>query len=189
MFSRLATFVVLAWSAVFASATITILAPSQNYWWIANSQNLYSWTCGAAYNGGYTNFTVLITNQSPSLFNGPLALVSIQWDYDCSVLLPATSVSLPVGTGYVLSFANVFNQTDIIASSSPFEVKAEGSAYAPQPSGVSSATVTASVSATGSASTVSATTSMSKSGAISHPHAGYGIVATLATLIAAGLMM
>lgn len=90
-----------------------------------------------------TNFTVLVTNSDPATLNGALPLVSIQCksvfavccglqlirpssgDYDCSVLLP--SIDLKVGTGYTLSFADVFNQSHIIASSSAFEVKAQGS--------------------------------------------------------------
>lgn len=149
MFRNLATLAVLAaWALTTVSADITILAPSSSYWWIANSQNLYSWTCGSNYNEGYTNFTVLINNSNPTLFSGPLALVAVQWDYDCSVLLPPVP-SLPAGPGYTLYFGDVFNQTHVIASSSVFEIKPVGSAYAPQPSGVSSASATA---ATGSAS-------------------------------------
>jgi len=187
MFSRLATFVVLAWSALYASAAISIVAPSTDFWWVANSQNLYSWTCGTQFNEGYTNFTVLISNQNPSFFNGPLALVSIQWDYDCSVLLPSVT-SLPVGTGYLMQFADVFNQTHIIATSSPFEVKAQGSAYAPQPSGAASATVTATL--TGSAASTASASTTAKSGAesLSQP-AAYGLVGTLFALVAAGIML
>jgi len=167
MFSRLASLVVIACSALSVAAQITILAPSSSYWWVANSQNLYSWTCGSQYNQGYTNFTVLINNVSPTVFNGPLALIAIQWDYDCSVLIPATGVAaLPAGSGYTLSFANVYNQTDVIATSQQFEIKPLGSAYAPQPSGVASATVTASSSNTAVAGNTSATqTTTTKSGA------------------------
>jgi len=187
MFSRLATIFVFAWSAIFASATLTIIAPSSSYWWVANSQNLYSWTCGSQNNEGYTNFTVMINNASPTVFSGPLALVAIQWDYDCSVLLPPVA-SLPAGSGYTLYFANVFNDTDIIASSSVFEIKPEGSAYAPQPSGASSATVTASV--TGSASAASSTsTSTKKSSAVSTSHVAFSGLAGALALLGAVMML
>jgi len=183
MFSRVATFFVLAWSIGLSTAAITIIAPSANYWWVANSQNLYSWTCGATYNEGYTNFTVIVNNQSPTVFAGPLALVAIQWDYDCSVLLPPVA-SLPAGSGYVLSFADVYNQSHIIASSDPFAIKPFGSAYAPQPSGVASATVTASASGSAAASPSATQT---KSGASSN-HIAAGAISGVVALIGAALM-
>jgi len=185
MFSRVAAFFVLAWSIGFSAASITIIAPSASYWWVANSQNLYSWTCGANYNGGYTNFTVLVNNQNAATFAGPLALVAIQWDYDCSVLLPPVS-SLPAASGYVLSFADVYNQSHIIASSDPFEVKPFGSAYAPQPSGVASATVTASES--GSATGASAPSATKKSGASYNTHIAAGAISGVVALVGAALL-
>ncbi|KAG8859361.1 hypothetical protein FRB96_004576 [Tulasnella sp. 330] len=191
MFSHLATLFVVAVSALYVTAqSITIIAPSADYWWVANSQNLYSWTCGSQYNGGYTNFTVLINNANPATFPGPLALVSIQWDYDCSVLIPATGVeAIPAGTGYTLSFANVYNQTDIIATSAPFEVKPVGSAYAPQPSGVASATVTAGANQTGTASSTSTSTSTTKSSAMATNPAAAGFLTIAMALIGSALMM
>ena len=57
MFSRFSTFVILAWSALSALAAITITAPSPEYWWIAESQNLFSWTCGPNYNEGVREST------------------------------------------------------------------------------------------------------------------------------------
>jgi len=189
MFSRLSTLLVVACSALYASAAITILAPSSSYWWVANSQDLFSWTCGSQFNEGYTNFTVLINNQNPAVFNGPQALVSIQWDYDCSVLLAATTAAgLPASTGYVLSFADVFNQTHIIAQSDPFEVKAAGSAYAPQPSGVASATVTAGANATSSASS-STPSSTTKSAATASHSMTVGLFTGIMALVGASLMM
>ncbi|KAG9015930.1 hypothetical protein FRB90_004137 [Tulasnella sp. 427] len=186
MFSRLATFFVLAWSALYASAAITILAPSPDYWWVANSQNLYSWTCGPNYNEGYTNFTVLIDNPTnKALFAGPLALVAIQWDYDCSVLIPNLSQVNP-GSGYVLSFADVFNQSHIIAQSQAFEVKPFGSAYAPQPSGVSSA-VTAT--GTGTATASPSSTQSAKSNAVARSPIAFGAVTAALAFVGAAMMM
>ncbi|KAG9039195.1 hypothetical protein FRB95_011780 [Tulasnella sp. JGI-2019a] len=191
MFSRLATVFVFALSAIYASAAISIIAPSADYWWVAESQNLYSWTCGASNNGGFTNFTVLLNNANPATFHGPQALVSIQWDYDCSVLLPATDVAgIAAGTGYTLSFANVYNQTDVIATSAPFEIKAIGSAYAPQPSGVASATVTAGANQTGTASTSTASsTTTAKSSAMATYPAAAGLITGVMALVGATLMM
>jgi len=191
MFSRLATcFVVLA-SALYANAAITILAPGPDYWWVSNEQNLFSWTCGSQYNEGYTNFTVLINNASPSTFNGPQALISIQWDYQCSVLVPPTATAgIPAATGYTLSFADVFNSTHVLATSQPFEIKAYGSAYAPQPSGVASATVTASSANTAVAGNTSATQSATKSGAAAFVPAGLmGYLTGAVALIGAALSL
>ncbi|KAG8954153.1 hypothetical protein FRC04_000373 [Tulasnella sp. 424] len=187
MFSRLATVFVLAWSAVFASAAISILAPGPDYWWVANSQNLFSWTCGPNYNEGYTNFTVLVDNPTnKALFAGPQALIAIQWDYDCSVLIPQVSAVNP-GTGYVLSFADVFNQSHVIAQSQPFEVKPLGSAYAPQPSGVSSA-VTAT--ATGSQTAAAASSTQSaKNNAVARSPVALGAVTAAMAFVGAAMMM
>ncbi|KAG9013864.1 hypothetical protein FRB93_000245 [Tulasnella sp. JGI-2019a] len=142
-------------------------------------------------NGGFTNFTVLLNNANPATFHGPQALVSIQWDYDCSVLLPATDVAgIAAGTGYTLSFANVYNQTDVIATSAPFEIKAIGSAYAPQPSGVASATVTAGANQTGTASTSTASsTTTAKSSAMATYPAAAGLITGVMALVGATLMM
>ncbi|KAG8925632.1 hypothetical protein FRC01_009895 [Tulasnella sp. 417] len=186
MFSRLATAFVLAWSAIYASAAISILAPGPDYWWVANSQNLYSWTCGPAYNGGYTNFTVLVDNPTnKALFAGPQALIAIQWDYDCSVLLPNVNQLNP-GTGYVLSFADVFNQSNIIAQSQPFEVKPLGSAYAPQPSGASSA-VTAT--ATGTQTAAASSTESAKNNAVARSPVTLGAVTAVMAFVGAAMMM
>jgi len=191
MFSSLATLLVVSLSALYVSAAITILAPSSEFWWVADSTNLYSWTCGAQYNGGYTNFTVLIQNQNQALFNGPQALVAIQWDYDCSVDLPASSTAqIPVGTGYTLSFSDVYNQTNVIAKSSLFEVKASGSVYPTQPSGVSSATVTANATGTGVASTSTSTPKNTKKSAATSSHTvTVGLFSTVMALVGVSLMM
>ncbi|KAG8907165.1 hypothetical protein FRB99_005137 [Tulasnella sp. 403] len=187
MFSRLATLVLFAWFTLLASAKISILAPSSTYWWVANSQNLYSWTCGTSNNDGYTNFTVLVTNQNTAVLSGPLALVAIQWDYDCSILLPAVA-SLNPGSGYILQFGDVYNQTNIIASSEPFEIKPQGSAYAPQPSNVPSATVTAGTNATASSTASSSPTHSSSAMSMGHLSSG-SVAATVLALIGAGLVM
>ncbi|KIO34277.1 hypothetical protein M407DRAFT_126980 [Tulasnella calospora MUT 4182] len=187
MFSRLATVFVLALSAIYASAAISIIAPGPDYWWVANSQNLYSWTCGPNYNEGYTNFTVLVDNPTnKALFAGPQALIAIQWDYDCSVLLPNVNQLNP-GTGYVLSFADVFNMTHIIAQSQPFEVKALGSAYAPQPSGASSA-VTATATGTQAAASASSTEPAKNNAAARSPVALGAVTAAMA-FVGAAMMM
>ncbi|KAG8918720.1 hypothetical protein FRC00_012145, partial [Tulasnella sp. 408] len=143
------------------------------------------WTCGANYNEGYTNFTVLIDNPDKTLFAGPQALIAIQWDYDCSVLIPNVSQVNP-GANYVLSFANVFNQSQIIAQSQPFEVKPLGSAYAPQPSGASSA-VTAT--ATGTQSAASASSTPAGNSAVSRSSVGLGAVTAVMAFVGAAMMM
>ncbi|KAG8920672.1 hypothetical protein FRC02_000758 [Tulasnella sp. 418] len=169
-------------------AAIQITAPSSSFWWVADSQNLFAWTCGAANNGGYTNFTVLIQNQNPTVLQGPLALIAVQWDYDCSILFQPVQ-SLTPATGYTLTFADVFNQTNVIATSEPFEVKAKGSAYAPQPSNLNPVTATVTGAATGTGASAAATQSAANNGALVSRDAAFGFMATLLTLVGAAVML
>ncbi|KAG8720031.1 hypothetical protein FRC08_001324 [Ceratobasidium sp. 394] len=54
-----------------------------------------------------------------------------RYNYDCSkTIIPGEQ--LKPGTGYSMLFANPFNNTDVFATSQPFEVKAVGSTYPPQ---------------------------------------------------------
>ncbi|KAF9240447.1 hypothetical protein BU15DRAFT_87657 [Melanogaster broomeanus] len=93
---------------------------------LAQSANTLTWTCTTS---SYTSFTVLIANSNPSILVAPMAIISIQENYDCSKLLTQQQVVQPVGTGYTIQFANILNGTDIYAESQPFEIKALGSAY------------------------------------------------------------
>jgi len=112
----------------FTQAQLTITEPSSERWWVAQSQNTLRWSCNTS---PYTNWTVLITNSDATVLSGPLALIAIQYNYDCSkTMIPGEQ--LKTGTGYVMQFANPFNNTDVFASSESFEVKALGSTYPPQ---------------------------------------------------------
>jgi len=156
--SRIASFIavaVVAFAAL-AQAQLTIDNPSSSRWWVADSQNTLSWSCKTS---PYTNWTVLITNQTPTTFNGPLALIAVQYNYDCSkTMIPGAE--LKAATGYVMNFANTLNSSDIWASSEPFEVKVVGSTYPAQET-VSeidaSATGSANPSSTGTGSSSSST--------------------------------
>ncbi|CAE6410024.1 unnamed protein product [Rhizoctonia solani] len=116
------------WASMVAAQQLTITEPSSDRWWVAQSINTLRWNCEQT---TYTNWTVLITNSDVNVLSGPLALIAIQWNYDCSKSM-TPGEQLKPGTGYVMQFANALNSTDVWASSQPFEVKALGSTYPPE---------------------------------------------------------
>jgi len=163
MSSIKAIFAVIALWVSLVQAQLTITEPSSERWWIAQSQNTLRWTCNTS---PYTNWTVLITNPDVTMLSGPLALIAIQYNYDCSkTVIPGEQ--LKPGTGYNMVFANPFNNTDVFATSQSFEVKAVGSTYPPQ------ITTSEALTATGGASGTSAPT------ATSSPHSNNGIANTV----------
>ncbi|KAG8950524.1 hypothetical protein FRC03_012843, partial [Tulasnella sp. 419] len=109
-------------------------------------------------------------------------------DYDCSILFQPVQ-SLTPATGYTLTFADVFNQTNVIATSEPFEVKAKGSAYAPQPSNLNPVTATVTGAATGTGASAAATQSAANNGALVSRDAAFGFMAALLTLVGAAVML
>ncbi|KAH7341740.1 hypothetical protein B0J17DRAFT_270697 [Rhizoctonia solani] len=116
------------WVALVSAQQLTITEPSSDRWWVAQSINTLRWNCEQT---TYTNWTVLITNPDVTILSGPLALIAIQWNYDCSKTI-TPGEQLKPATGYVMQFANALNSTDVWATSQPFEVKALGSTYPPE---------------------------------------------------------
>jgi len=150
MYPRFAFLATVAALFAAAMADLSIISPGgPDLWWIANSENNIVWTCDAS---PYSNFTVLITNQDLRVFAGPIAIVAIQSNYDCSKTITQEQANQPAGTGYLIQLANPFNETDVYAQSQPFEIKALGAAYP-----ATSATPTVAGTQTGSAASASAT--------------------------------
>jgi len=174
---------ILAVSAlVFASigsvvADLEVTTPSAANWWVAQSQNLLAWTCQ---NTTIGNFTVLVSNTTPTILDAPLAIIAMQDNFDCSIIVGQSVGNLPAGSGYQVLLANPLNITDVYASSQQFEIKPIGSAY---PTQVTSSAV-GTASGTGGGASVATPTKASR--AVSVRDAG-GAVALLAAAIAAAV--
>ncbi|KDQ15890.1 hypothetical protein BOTBODRAFT_186936 [Botryobasidium botryosum FD-172 SS1] len=176
MFAFLASTLLLAASAV---AQLTITQPSSALWWVNGEQDTMAWSCTT--NTQWPSFTVLV--QNPTLQAIPLAIIAIQNNFDCSHLL---TPQVTPGTGWVLQFANPINNTEVYATSQPFEVKAAGSAY---PTNV---TTNAPAAATGTSSGAhpSGTSGSSGSGSGSGSHSnGASSGAAISWMAAAGLVL
>ncbi|KDQ60385.1 hypothetical protein JAAARDRAFT_46100 [Jaapia argillacea MUCL 33604] len=164
MFARfsLAATVAALFTAVAAQTQLSIIDPGgPNLWWIAKSANTLIWTCEQT---TYQNFTVMIANSNPSVLVAPQAVIAIQQNFQCSLLIQPNQLDFPPSTGYTVQFANVLNSTDVYASSQPFEIKALGAAY-PASSATPTSTASSTASGSGSGATASST---SKSGAFSN---------------------
>jgi hypothetical protein len=121
--------------ASFASAASVITNPSPSKWWVADSQNVLEWDCQKS---GLNKFTVLIKKDGMA---APLAVIAIQDNFVCSLLVTSNQVNVAPDTGYQLLFANIINNTDVYLTSDPFEVKALGSLYPSQQAAADSASV------------------------------------------------
>jgi hypothetical protein len=149
-----------------ASADLKITSPTADKWWVAQSQNLISWTCKDT---TVQSFTVLVGNQDPKISVAPLAIIPVQQNFQCSILVTQDQANQPAGTGWQIFFADVLNITNYLAISDPFEIKPIGSAYPAQTTtDVSVATGTASGSGSGTAP--SATTTPKSGAASLVPH-------------------
>ncbi|GBE87479.1 hypothetical protein BKA93DRAFT_776286 [Sparassis latifolia] len=171
-----------------AAAQLEIITPGgPGLWWVAQSLNTLEWTCKTS---PYTNFTILIANSNPTILSSPLAILSQQNNYDCSETITQNEAAQPAATGYTIQLADPFNNTNVYATSQPFEIKALGSAYpasSATPSGVGSATSSgATGTSSGSSSASTSTPTSSKSGAVSLTASLSGIAAIAAAL---GMLM
>jgi len=137
--------------ATFAAAQndFQITNPTSSSWWVAKSENVLAWDCSSSQASIDNNFTVLINNIDPKVFQGPLAVIAVQSNTACSIDVSQDQVSQPAGTGYVITMADPLNNTHVFATSQQFEIKVLGSLY---PSQVSSSASGASGTNTGSAS-------------------------------------
>jgi len=130
LFTRL-SLVALASTLAGSAAGLTIISPGgSNLWWVDNSANTLVWDCSDT---THDQFNVLIANSNPSVLAAPLPILATLPNYVCSRLIAATVFNVPAATGYTVQLTNIFNNTDIYATSEPFEIKPLGSTY-PDPS-------------------------------------------------------
>ncbi|KAI0827112.1 hypothetical protein BC628DRAFT_1338531 [Trametes gibbosa] len=161
-------------------AQLDIISPGgPNLWWVADSDNVVSWTCKTS---PYPAFIILIANSDPKVLVAPQAVIAQQNNFDCSKLVSKDQVNMLPATGYTIQLANIFNQTDVYVESQPFEIKALGSPYP-----ASSATPTNSQSATDAASGTATGTGTAASGSATgtQPNGARSLIPT--SLAAAGL--
>jgi len=174
--------------ATFAAAqsppnAFNITQPSSTIWWVGQSINVMAWDCQSPEAIAFNNFTILISNVNANVFTGELAFIAIQANDQCSVNISPDQVNQNPGPGYILSFANIINETEVYASSQQFEIKPLGSLY---PSQVTSSV--SGVSGTGTA-TSSASSSSSSSGAtLGSNSPSFLEIAGILGLLAAGLL-
>ncbi|KAF5336355.1 hypothetical protein D9611_006599 [Ephemerocybe angulata] len=161
--------------ASMAAAQLTVTTPSAANWWVAKSTNVLQWSCKA--DNVPQTFTVLIGNQNPAVLVQPLAIIAIQNNYDCSVLITQDQANQAAGTGYEVLLANPINNTDVYARSEAFEIKPLGSLYPTQ-----QAEQVASASAAAASASTTAASSSTKKG-----NSAAGLGASL-VLAAAGVV-
>ncbi|TEB31945.1 hypothetical protein FA13DRAFT_1628923 [Coprinellus micaceus] len=171
-------------SATLAAAQFKVNVPSANDWWVAKSQNVLTWACQDS--AAPQEFTVLIGNSDPTVLVQPLAIIAIQKNYDCSIIITQDQANQAAGTGYQVYLANPINNTDVYAVSESFEIKPLGSLYPTQQAAQASSASAAAASASASAS--AAATTDDKNGAVSVKAAGLvagavGVVAGLAAML------
>jgi hypothetical protein len=112
-------------------AQFTVVSPSSDAWWVAQSTNMIKWSpCMDTADPTVTDFTVLINS---STLTQPMAIIAVEAIADCSILVSQDQANQPAGTGYTILLANEVNNSDIFATSQPFEIKPLGSAYPTQP--------------------------------------------------------
>jgi hypothetical protein len=147
-------------------ADLQVTSPSSTIWWVAKSTNVIAWTCQ---NTTIQDFTILVSNSNSAVLAAPMAVIAIQQNYDCSIVISQDQANQPAGTGWTVLLADPLNNTNVYATSQPFEIKALGSAY---PSQAPTGNVTASNTASGSSPS---STTKSASGATSDKVISFGI--------------
>jgi len=176
MFSR-AAFLALATLSSVVNADLTVTSPSSSVWWVAKSQNVLSWSC---HDTTITEFTVLVANTNTQLQAAPLAIIAIQQNFDCSIVITQDQANQAPGTGWQILLANPINNTDVYATSDPFEIKPLGSLYPSQ--------VTPSANASSAASATGGAVAKPTSAAVSRQGMTWGILAG-AVAGAVGIML
>jgi len=154
-------------SSVVKADPLEVTSPSSSIWWVAKSQNVLSWTCQ---NVTFPQFTVLVNNSNPAILVSPLAIIAQQDNFDCSIIITQDQSDQPAGTGWTILLANPLNETDVYATSQPFEIKPLGSLYPSQTTPTANAS---NPSQTGSSNSASATP---KSAAAPNKVVGWGVV-------------
>jgi len=155
--SRLAAVAAFFGYALAQGASLQVIAPNSNTWWVAKSTNVLSWNCKDVTTP--SQFTVLIANKDVNVLTAPIAIIGIEDNFQCSQLITQDQSAQPAAVGYTVLLADIINNTHIYATSEEFEIKALGSAYP-------ATSTTGGASPTNGTSTSSASTSTStKSGA------------------------
>ncbi|KAH8101887.1 hypothetical protein BXZ70DRAFT_1063900 [Cristinia sonorae] len=109
-----------------ASADLQVTNPSSDLWWVDKSINVLAWTCKES---THDTFTVLLANSDPKILVSPIAIIGIQNNFDCSKSITQDMFNQPPGTGYTVILADTINNTNVYATSQPFEIKPLGAAY------------------------------------------------------------
>ncbi|KAG8909265.1 hypothetical protein FRC00_010420 [Tulasnella sp. 408] len=104
-------------------SAISISGPSSEKYWVFGSSNQITWGYSQ---GDPTSVSVNIVNPSNDVLNGDFSISEFVTISDESYTV--TNVTLRPGTGYVVNFINPKNNSEIYASSAPFEVKPAGTA-------------------------------------------------------------
>jgi len=175
-------FFAVAGLATAASAQLTITNPGgPDLWWVAQSQNVVSWTCGT--NTQFQSWQLLVANTNPTILVSAQSIISNVNNFTCSMLITTQQEVFPAATGYTIIFASALNSSDVFATSEPFEIKSVGSAY-PATSSASTPSSTGSGSSSGSA----ATPSQTKNAAVGVSPKGLGLAGALIAGAAALVM-
>jgi len=157
-----AALLVLASISSVVNADLVITQPSSDIWWVAKSQNVIAWTCRDT---SIVDFTILVNNADPKLAVAPLAVIAIQQNFQCSIVITQDQANQPAGTGWTILFADPLNNTNVYATSQPFEIKPLGSAYPSQVTPTANGTA-AGVSATDGSNTAKPTSASAPSFAL-----------------------
>ena len=98
---------------------------------VGQSINVMAWDCQSPEAIAFNNFTILyvvsiisstpspqlthtsISNVNANVFTGELAFIAIQANDQCSVNISPDQVNQNPGPGYILSFANIINETEV----------------------------------------------------------------------------
>ncbi|KAN0103645.1 hypothetical protein V8E52_011783 [Russula decolorans] len=108
-----------------AFAAITINGPSASSYWVQNTSNLISWSFTQ---GDAATVDIVVSNSNNQTLNGNFSIArSVPVSQESFTV---TDVTLRVGTGYQVSFFDT-TETQVLAQSSAFEVKAPGTSPAP----------------------------------------------------------
>jgi len=143
-----------------AFATITITDPSASSYWVQFTTNTISWTFAS---GDSTSVDIIISNSNNQTLNGNFSIARAVPVSQESFTV--TNVTLLVGQGYQVVFVDPTTDTQVIARSSEFEVKAPGTTPAPTAASTSSqasGTPSGSSTASGSAASSSSSSSSAK---------------------------
>ncbi|KAI5122086.1 hypothetical protein M0805_006068 [Coniferiporia weirii] len=153
--------VIILLATVSTALAITINTPSSSSFWVQNTSNTISWSFSSS---DPNPVDITVTNSNSSFLNG---VFSIARGLDLSNgSFTVTNVTLVTASGYVVNFVNSTNETQVFASSQPFQVEVAGSTPASvSVSAASSSAISPSGSASGSAGSVNGTSTSSTASA------------------------